>query len=181
MPALPIDRTANASPFASKTFVSLRDTAAVNEPFLQWGRSVVQEVARLLEAEIPGARCEKRKRLPDYEAVYVHFQDAHLPQSMAIWVYATREGTRYNVPGGKDVIAVGLKHDATEELDRPVWKFRRLSGFTWRKHVDERLDEGFRWISSVADLPDDPQVAGDEIAQRVLVALRRAGAVAPSS
>lgn len=152
----------------------------MNEPFLPWGRSVVEEAARLLEAEIPGATCEKRRRLTDYEALYVHFQDAHLPQSMAIWVYATREGTRYNVPGGQDVIAVGLKHDVTEELDRPVWKFRRLSLFTWRKHIDERLEDGFRWVSSAADLPDDPYVAGGEIAQRVLTALRRAGAVAPA-
>lgn len=142
---------------------------------------MVDETARLLEAAIAGATCGKARRLPDYEARYVHFQDAHLPQAMAVWVYATRAGTRYNVRGAGDVIAVGLKHDAIEELDRPVWKFRRLSLFTWCRHIDDRLGDGFRWICAAADLPDDPQAAADEVARRVLVALRRAGAVAPSS
>jgi hypothetical protein len=151
----------------------------VKEPFLQWGKTVVAETGRLLEAEIPGARCANRRSVSDYTALYVHFQDAHLPQAMAVWVYATLEGATFNVRGGEDVIAVGIKHDTTEELDRPVWKFRRLSLFTWRKHVDERY-EGFRWLCRPSELPDDPQAAGQDVAQRVLVALRRAGAVAPA-
>lgn len=130
----------------------------------------------LLQREIPGARSGKSSRLPNYEAVYVHFQDAHVPQPLAVWLYATREGAAYNVRGGQDVIAVGLKHDSDDELDRRAWKFRRLSLFTWRKHVDERW-EGFRWFRSVQELPDDPQEASQELADRVLAALRRAGAV----
>jgi hypothetical protein len=111
----------------------------VTESFLQWGRTVVNATATVLEAEIPSARRGKPSTLPGYEALYVYFQDTHVPQQLAVWLYATREGAPYNVRGGKDVIAVGLKHDADIELDRRAWKFRRLSLFTWRKHVDETV------------------------------------------
>ena len=151
----------------------------MTEPFLQWGRAVVDAAAALLATEIPGATCGKPSSLRDYEGTYVHFQDAHLPQSVAIWLYATRRGSRYNVRGGDDLIGVGLKQDATVELDRAVWKYRRLSLFTWRQHVDERM-EGLRWLCGVRDLPQAPQAAGEDVARRVLAALRRAGAIAAS-
>jgi hypothetical protein len=95
---------------------------------------------------------------------------------MAVWLYATLEGAPRNVRGGGDIVGVGLMHDAEEELDRIVWKFRRLSLFTWRKHVDDRY-EGMRWLSDAADLPEDPQAAGEAVAARVLDALRRSGAI----
>jgi hypothetical protein len=155
------------------------DTAAVPDEFLRWGRSVIDAAAALLEAEIPGSRRGRRSSLRDREALYVHFQDAHLPQPLAVWLYATGEGAAYNVRGGKDVIGVGLKHDADDELDRVVWKFRRLGLFTWRTHVDERR-EGLRWLCDATDLPEDPRGAGAEVAGRVLAALRRAGAIPDS-
>ena len=151
----------------------------MSESFLQWGRTVVDATAALLEAEIPGARRGKPSSLLDYEAVYVHFQDAHVPQPLAVWVYAAREGAAYNVRGSKDMIAVGFKHDTDDELDRKAWKFRRLSLFTWKKHVDERW-EGFRWLCSIRDLSEDPHEASKEVAGRVLAALRRAGAIPES-
>lgn len=150
----------------------------MSEPFLSWGRIVVETAALQLEDRIQGAHRGKPIRRGDYEAVYVHFQDAHLPQAMAVWLYATREGASFNVRNHEDVIGVGLKHDKDVELDRIVWKFRRLPLFVWQKHVDDRW-EGFRWMRRVGDLPADPQAAGEEIVERVLAALRRAGAVAP--
>lgn len=140
---------------------------------------MVNAAASLLEAEIPGARRGKPSRGRTHEAVYVHFQDAHLPQSMAVWLFATLEGAAYNVRDHGDVIGVGLKHDRDVELDRAVWKFRRLSHFTWQTQIDDRR-EGFRWMCRVRDLPDDPHAAGRQIAGHVLPALRRAGAVAQS-
>jgi hypothetical protein len=153
----------------------------VPDDFLQWGRAVVDAAATLVEAEIPGARRGRRRRLKDCEEVYVHFQDVHLPQPMALWLYATPEGAARNVRGAKDVIAVGLKHDADEELDRPTWKFRRLGLFTWREHIDARHGEGFRWLCGPSELPEDPQAASREVARRVLAALRRAGAIPDAS
>jgi hypothetical protein len=148
----------------------------VTESFLQWGRTVVNAAAALLEDEIPCARCGTPSSLHGYEALYVHFHDSHVPQPLAVWLYAASEGTAYNVGSRKDVIAVGLKHDANVELDPGAWKFRDLSLFTWQKHVDERW-EGFRWLSSVRDLPNEPQAASQEVARRVLAALRRARAI----
>lgn len=147
------------------------------DDFLRWGRTVVDAAAALIEAQIPGARRGPRRKLKDCEALYVHFQDAHLPQPMAIWLYATLEGSAYNVRGATDIIAVGLKHDTDEELDRPTWRLRRLGLFTWREHIDTRHGEGLRWITSARDLPDDPQAASHEVAERVLAALRRARAI----
>lgn len=138
---------------------------------------MVDVAATRIEAQIPGARRGPPKKLKDCEARYVHFQDAHLPQPMAVWLYATREGAAYNVPGAKDVIGVGLKHDTDEELDRPTWKFRRLRLFTWREHIDARHGEGFRWLCSPSELSEDPQAASGEVAERVLAALRRAHAI----
>ncbi len=149
----------------------------MSEPFDPWAKTVVHAAASLLASEIPGAVRGRTRKLGDCEAVYVHFQDAHLPQMMAVWLYAAREGTAHNVRGHGDVIGVGLKHDADEELDRAVWKFRRLSLFTWQHHIDDRY-EGLRWMRRAGDLPDDAQAASVEIVARVLVALRRAGAVA---
>lgn len=151
----------------------------MSEPFLTWGRTVVDVAALLLEDRIPGAHRGKPSRRPYYEAVYVHFQDAHLPQAMAVWLYATREGTSFNVRNYEDVIGVGLKHDTDVELDRAVWKFRRLPLFVWQKHIDDRW-EGFRWMRRAGDLPEDPHAASEEIVGRVLAALRRAGAIAES-
>lgn len=148
----------------------------MTESFLQWGRTVVDATAALLEDEIPGARCGTPSSLHGYEAVYVHFQDAHVPQPLAVWLYAANEGTAYNVGSRKDVVAAGLKHDATVELDPGAWKFRNLSLFAWQKHVDERW-EGFRWLCSVRDLPNEPEAASQEVARRVLAALRRARAI----
>lgn len=144
---------------------------------MAWGRTVVDAAALLLEADIPGARRGKPSRLRDSETVYVHFQDAHLPQAMTVWLYATRQGAAYNVRNYEDVIGVGLKHETDVELDRAVWKFRRLPLFTWHTHIDDRW-EGFRWMCRVGDLPDDPQAASEVIVGRVLAALRRAGAIA---
>lgn len=149
----------------------------MNDPFLPWGKAVVHATAALLEAEIAGARRGRTRKLGDGEAVYVHFQDVHLPQTMAVWLYAAREGTAYNVRGYGDVIGVGLKHDSDEELDRAVWKLRRLTLFTWQHHVDDRY-EGLRWMRRAGDLPNDVAAASEEIVGRVLAALRRAGAVA---
>lgn len=149
----------------------------MSEPFEPWAKTVVHAAASLLESEIPGAARGRTRKLGDSEAVYVHFRDAHLPQTMAVWLYAAREGTAYNVRNCADVIGVGLKHDPDEELDRAVWKFRRLSLFTWQHHIDDR-HEGLRWMCRVSDLPDDAQAASEEIVGRVLGALRRAGAVA---
>jgi len=152
------------------------DTAGMGADFLPWGRAVITAAATALEAEIPGARRGSERRPRNHEALYVHFTDARLPQTMAIWLFATQAGTPYNVRGLGDAIGVGLKHDASEELDRGGWKLRPISPFSWRVHVDERY-EGYRWLRVESDLPADPDDAGREIAERVLQTLRRAAAV----
>lgn len=156
-----------------------RDTTVVAQSFLSWGITVVDAVATLLEAEIPDGRRGNRSSLPDYEAVYVHFRDAKIPQSLAVWLYATREGAAYNVGGRTDVIGIGLKHDANDELDRGAWRFRPLTPFSWSKHIDQRW-EGFRWLWNAADPPGDPHQASTEIAERVHGVLRRVDAIPPS-
>jgi hypothetical protein len=145
--------------------------------FPGWSRAVIRTAATELEAGIPGAQRGKESRLRGQLALYVHFTDARLPQTLAIWLYGAEEGSAYNVPGYGNAIGVGLKYDAGEELDRGAWKLRPISPFTWRVHVDARF-QGYRWLRPESELPTDPNDAGTEIAERVLMTLRRAAAVA---
>ena len=145
--------------------------------FAGWSRAVIRVAATELEAEIPGAHRGKESRLRGQLALYVHFTDARLPQTLAIWLYGAEEGSAYNVPGYGNTIGVGLKYDADEELDRGAWKLRPISPFTWRVHVDARF-QGYRWLRPESELPADPNEAGLQIAERVLMTLRRAAAVA---
>ena len=145
-------------------------------PFLDRGREIIDATAAQLEAAIPGARRGNRSRLPGYEAVYVHFRDAELPQSLALWLFAAESGTPNSVPGARDSVGVGIKHDADEELDAGAWRFRRLTPFAWREHVDAQF-AGFRWLLPADDLDEDPAAAATAIAERVLRTLRGARAV----
>ncbi|MEA2220359.1 MAG: hypothetical protein QOJ35_2985 [Solirubrobacteraceae bacterium] len=137
---------------------------------------MINGAAELLEQEIAGATRANESRLPGYEAIYVHFHDARIPQQLAVWLYATTAGAPYNVRGYPDVIGVGLKHDADQELVRGEWKLRPLAPFTWRTHVDDRW-EGYRWLRRAGELPDDPGPAADELGERVLRTLRRSSAL----
>jgi hypothetical protein len=154
----------------------VRDNVAVSDAFLTWGRQVINRTADRLEQEIPGSTRGNESRLPDYEAIYVHFPDVRIPQQLAVWLYATRAGAPYNVRGYPDVIAVGLKHDADQELVRGEWKLRPLAPFSWRTHVDDRW-EGYRWLRRVGELSADPASAADEIGDRILGTLRRCSAL----
>jgi hypothetical protein len=149
----------------------------VTEDFLAWGRSVVNATAANLEAEIPGAARKAESHLKGYEAIYVHFRDAKMPQDLAVWLFAVREGTANNVRGFRDAIGVALKHDANTELDQGAWSFRPLSPFTWKRQIDGRY-EGYRWLRNADALPPDPDLAAAEVAGQVLKTLRRAEAVA---
>ncbi|MGZ4200725.1 MAG: hypothetical protein ACXVRH_01570 [Thermoleophilaceae bacterium] len=144
--------------------------------FLVWGREVVNEAAARLEQSIPGAARGSESHLDGYEALYVHFRDAHLPQDLAVWLYAAREGSANNVAGFRDAIGVGLKHNADAELDVDAWSFRRLTPFAWRRHVDTRY-EGFRWLQNADQLPSDSKQAAAAIVERVLRALQRCRAI----
>jgi hypothetical protein len=99
-----------------------------------------------------------------------------MPQSLAVWLYATRAGGAYNVRGRGDVIAAGLKHDSDAELDPGAWTLRRPRPFAWYKHIDDRW-EGYRLLFDAHELPDDPEQAGEAIAERVLATLRRIDAI----
>jgi hypothetical protein len=145
----------------------------VSDAFLTWGRQVINRTADRLEREIPGSARSKERRLPGYESLYVHFADARIPQRLAVWLYATTAGAPYGVRGYPDAIGVGLKHDSDEELVRGEWKLRPIAPFTWRTHIDDRW-EGYRWLRRADELSQDPGVAADEIAERVLGTLRRA-------
>lgn len=149
----------------------------VTQDFLAWGRLVVNEAAVRLEGEIADAHRGAESHLKGYEARYVHFRDAKLPQHLAVWLFAVAEGTANNVRDGHDAIGVGLKHDADGELDQGAWRFRRLGPFTWQTQIDARY-AGFRWMRNADTLPPDPAAAADEIAEQVLRTLRRADAVA---
>lgn len=148
----------------------------MGEDFPGWSRAVIRAAAADLEAEIPGAQRGKERRVRGQLALYVHFTDARLPQTLAIWLYGAEEGSAYNVPGSGDTIGVGLKYDADEELDRGAWKLRPIAPFNWRVHIDER-SQGYRWLRPESELPADPAEAGHQIAARVLMTLRRAAAV----
>jgi hypothetical protein len=148
----------------------------VHGQFLAWGRSVVNAAAADLEAAIPGASRGSESHLAGYEALYVHFQDAKLPQRLAIWLFAAEEGTPNNFPGQRDIIGVGLKHDADAELERSAWRLRPLTPFSWRTHIDDRY-AGMRWLQPAHDLDSDAQGAGRQLTERILIALRRSGAV----
>jgi hypothetical protein len=149
----------------------------VSEDFLAWGRLVVNATATALEGEIPGAARKAESHLKGYEGLYVHFRDAKMPQDLAVWLFAAREGTANNVRGFKDAIGVGLKHDADQELDQGAWSFRPLSPFTWKRQIDGRY-EGYRWLRNADALPPDPEAAAEEVAGQVMRTLRRAAAVA---
>ena len=145
-------------------------------PFQARGREIVDAAAAQLEAAIPGARRGAPRRLAGTDAVYVQFRDAELPQQLAVWLFAAEGGSASSVPGARDAIGVGLRHDGGQELGRGAWRFRRLMPFSWRRHVDDRV-EGYRWFCPVADLPADPAAAGAVVGDRVLRTLRAARAV----
>jgi hypothetical protein len=144
--------------------------------FPERGRRIVDAAATQLAAAIPGARRGRDRVLAGNAAVYVHFDDAELPQHLAVWLFVAEAGTTYSVPGVADAIGVGIKHDADEELGRGAWRFRRLLPFAWRQHVDPR-HEGYRWFCPAADLDDDDTAAAAQISERVLRTLRAARAV----
>ena len=71
-----------------------------------------------------------------------------------------------NFAGHGDIIGIGLKHDANEELDPGAWRFRlQGSRFRWRKHCDARY-AGFRLIESADALRAHPV---EETAERLCV------------
>ena len=145
-------------------------------PFQARGREIVDAAAARLEAAIPGARRGGPRRLAGADALYVQFRDAELPQQLAVWLFAAEGGSASSAPGVLDAIGVGLRHDGGQELGRGAWRFRRLMPFSWRRHLDARV-EGYRWFCPVADLPADPAEAGAVIGDRVLRTLRAARAV----
>jgi hypothetical protein len=146
------------------------------EDFLAWGRAVVNATASRLEEAIAGAQRGSESHLDGYEALYVHFRDAKVPQPLAVWIYAAREGSANNVSGYRDAIGIGVKRDADEELNEGAWAFRALSPLRWRRHIDSRY-EGYRWLRNADELPRDADQAAADIADRVLATLRRAGAI----
>jgi hypothetical protein len=146
--------------------------------FPNWSRAVIRAAATGFEAAIPGARRGRERQLRGLMATHVHFTDAHLPQALAIWLFAAEAGAASNVRGYGDAIGVGLMYDAEEELDRGAWKLRPISPFSWRVHIDDRC-QGYRWLRSVSELPADAGEAGQQIVARVVATLVRAGAVAP--
>jgi hypothetical protein len=150
----------------------VRDTVVVTDAFLGWGRDVIDRTAERLEREIPGAARGAESHRPAYEAIYVHFADARIPQTLALWLFAAKADARCNVRGYPDVIGVGLKHGADEELARGQWKLRPLAPFAWHVHIDER-QEGYRWLRRAGELSEDPEAAAREIGDRVLGTLRR--------
>ncbi len=138
---------------------------------------MIRAAATHLEAEIPGAQRGRERQLRGYMAVHVHFTDARIPQALAIWLFAAEEGAASNVRGYGNAIGAGLMYDADDEIDRGAWKLRPISPFSWRVHIDDRC-QGYRWLRNESDLPTDPSEAGHRVAERVLMTLRRAAAVA---
>jgi hypothetical protein len=144
--------------------------------FHERGRRIVDAAATRLEAAIHGARRGSPRRLAGAEAVYVQFGDAALPQQLSVWLFAAEAGSPSSLPGSPDAIGVAIRHDGGQELGRGAWRFRRLLPFSWRQHIDARV-EGQRWFCPMAELPADPAAAGALIAERVLRTLRAARAV----
>jgi hypothetical protein len=146
-------------------------------PFQERGREIADAAAAQLEAAIPGARRGTVRKLAGADAVHVQFRDFELPQQLAVWVFPSEAGSRSSVPGAPDAIGVAIRHDGGQELGRGAWRFRRLLPFSWRQHIDARV-EGYRWYCPLADLPADAAAAGAVIGDRVLRTLRAARAVA---
>src|SRR4051794_26138174 len=93
--------------------------------FRAWARSVVDETATRITAAVDGAWPGSPSSLKDgYEAIYVHFADAKLPQSLCVWLYSTLARGDNNFSGYGDIIGIGLKHNANDELDPGAWRFR---------------------------------------------------------
>jgi hypothetical protein len=149
---------------------------AAEPTFDERGRLIVDAAAAQLAAAIPGARRGSPRRLAGADAVYVQFGDAELPQQLSVWLFAAEGGSASSVPGAPDAIGVAIRHDGGQELGRGAWRFRRLLPFSWRQHIDVRV-EGYRWFCPVAELPADPAAAGAVIGDRVLRTLRAARAV----
>ncbi len=156
----------------------MRDDAPVptDDPFLTWGRAVVNATADRLEGVIDGAHRGNESHLDHYEALYVHLVDAKVPMRFAIWLFAARAGSANSVRGYGDAIGIGLLHDPDTELNPAAFRFRRLSPWRWQTHVDTRY-AGFRLMRNADELPDDPAAAADEISNRILRTLRAAEVV----
>lgn len=152
------------------------------EDFRSWARALVDEVANRLNAVIPSARVGSPSSLPDgYEAVYVHFRDAAVPQELCVWVFSSLSGGENNFRGYGDIIGVGLKHNANDELDAQAFRFRLIgSRFRWRKHRDERY-AGFRLIEDAGTLRSMPvNRAAERVTDEIAAQLTRAKAVPTS-
>jgi hypothetical protein len=147
--------------------------------FRTWARAVVDNTAARLIEVIDDARAGSPSSLTaGYEAVYVHFSDAAVPQRLCVWIYSTLARGDNNFAGYGDIIGVGLKHDADEELDPGAWRFRlQGSRFRWRKHCDARY-EGFRLIESADALRAQPvEEAAKRVCATVLHQLERSNAL----
>jgi hypothetical protein len=136
----------------------VRDNVAVSDAFLTWGRQVINRTADRLEQEIPGSTRGNESRLPDYEPSTSISLTCGSHSGLRCGSTRRGAGAPYNVHGYPDVIAVGLKHDADQELVRGEWKLRPLAPFSWRTHVDDRW-EGYRWLRRAGELSADPASA----------------------
>src|SRR5690349_2421720 len=95
---------------------------------LDWGEEVVPEVIRLLEEEIPGSSEGlrlKRNAEATYFGRYLHFKapgmSEHEGSPLALWVFVTPEGAKYNLRGEPDVLGVELRHDSKNPLEPDLW------------------------------------------------------------
>ena len=153
--------------------------------FTAWGREVVRAAAELLVGRIPesqqprvGSPGDVRTAPLGYAARYVHFTNPDFPESLAVWLFAVVAGHPYGFPGPEDRLAVGLKHDADEELDVDRWRLRLgPTPFTWRSHVDRRY-AGYR-LTLDARLDVPAPAAAAALADAAERALARARLLAP--
>jgi hypothetical protein len=151
-----------------------------------WARQFVDDVANDLAAAIPGAATKSAYTEAggsEYASRYVHFRDWRLWDPLALWVYAAGPNGAYNFGTGRPILAVGLMHDSSTELNRDAAEARFSPGFMWRKHQGAPTLQteyaGFRMFERLEPTAEGLEQARKTIAARVLRCLNRADAIEP--
>ena len=157
-----------------------------DEAFEAWARPIILAAADRVRSEIPadqaptvGSEGSARSARRGYIARYVHFRYWAYPANLALWLFAVPAGHEYNVTRSTDNLGIGIKHDASDELDEAAWSLRvNPAGFRWRSHLDQQY-AGFR-IFLPADVDAESKTVIDILVDRALRATRRARLLADS-
>jgi hypothetical protein len=153
--------------------------------FEDWGKVAVTRAAELVLAALPaeqdpepGKTARRSLAGTGYISRHILFLQPDRLAPRALWLYAVPAGHPYDFRPPHARLGAGLMHDAANELSssRFAAGMQRSGAFTWKVHLDAR-HEGYRLAIKVEPDAQEPEAAGEELAEQVLSSLRRIGLI----